>query len=72
MLALFDSLFIICMTISFCLPILFPTYGLTIHPWVFPWLLPAIQISLNGSIWSTVAVAVERFSSVVCSQQNGR
>ena len=31
-----------------------------IHPHLFPWFLPIIQISLNGSIWSTVSVTVER------------
>ena len=31
-----------------------------VHPHVFPWFLPIIQISLNGSIWSTVSVTVER------------
>ena len=30
------------------------------HPHLFPWFLPIIQISLNGSIWSTVSVTVER------------
>ena len=35
------------------------------HPVVFPWLFPVMQISLSGSIWSTVSVSVERFLSVV-------
>ena len=35
------------------------------HPFLFPWLLPLLQISLNGSIWATVSVAIERFISVV-------
>ena len=25
-----------------------------VHPHLFPWLLPFIQISLNGSIWSNI------------------
>ena len=37
----------------------------SIHPYIFPWLLPIRQMSLNGSTWSTVSVAVERFTSVV-------
>ena len=36
-----------------------------IHPHLFPWILPFIQISLNGSIWSTVSVTIERYVSVV-------
>ena len=50
---------------------LFPTYftcfieielylQVWVHPHLFPWFLPIIQISLNGSIWSTVSVTVER------------
>jgi hypothetical protein len=35
------------------------------HPVIFPWLFPVMQISLSGSIWSTVSVSVERFLSVV-------
>jgi hypothetical protein len=35
---------------------------------VFPWLFPFMQISLSGSIWSTVSVSVERFLSVVHSR----
>ena len=36
-----------------------------IHPYIFPWTLPLIQISLNGSIWSTVSVTLERYITVV-------
>ena len=54
-----------------CLFHLFPTYftcfieiemylQVWVHPHLFPWFLPIIQISLNGSIWSTVSVTVER------------
>ena len=40
-------------------------YQVWIHPHLFPWVLPIIQISLNGSIWSTVSVTIERYVSVV-------
>ena len=36
-----------------------------VHPYIFPWTLPLIQISLNGSIWSTVSVTLERYITVV-------
>ena len=36
-----------------------------VHPFLFPWLSPILQISLNGSIWATVSVAIERFISIV-------
>lgn len=70
MLAMFDTIFITCITISFSMPQIWSTWRQTIHPHIFPWLLPFIQMSLNGSIWSIVAVAVERVSSVVCLQRN--
>ena len=72
MLAMFDTVFVTCMVISFSLPVLCERWKEEVHPYIIPWILPAIQISLNGSIWSTVAVAVERFVSVIHPQQAGR
>ncbi|XP_023321774.1 probable G-protein coupled receptor frpr-1 [Eurytemora carolleeae] len=68
MLALFDSLFIMFTTLSFSLLQLYPGWKTYYHGIVFPWIFPFIQISLTGSIWSTVSVAVERFLSVVYSR----
>ena len=64
MLSIFDCLFLLCMTFSFSLPPLFPIWGKNINPLIFPWIRPILQISLSGSIWSTVAVACERYFSV--------
>jgi hypothetical protein len=72
MLAMFDTVFVFCMMISFSLPLIWGKWKEEVHPYMFPWILPFIQISLNGSIWSTVAVAVERFVSVIHPQQVGR
>ena len=36
-----------------------------VSPRLFPYLMPWVQISLNGSIWSVVSVAWERFTSIV-------
>ena len=36
-----------------------------LYPWLAPWLLPLAQMSLNGSTWATVSVALERFITVV-------
>ena len=58
-----------------CLFHLFPTHftcfieteiylQVWVHPHLFPWFLPIIQISLNGSIWSTVSVTVERYKII--------
>jgi len=65
MLAIFDISFIVCASISFSLPQLSSHWRVWIHPRIFPWLLPAIQMSLTGSIWSTVSVSAERYISVV-------
>lgn len=70
MLAMFDTIFITCITISFSMPQIWSTWRKEIHPHILPWLLPFIQMSLNGSIWSIVAVAVERVASVVCLHRN--
>ena len=69
MLAIFDSCFILLASITFSLPLLLPTWKIWIHPFLLPFTLPAIQISLNGSIWSTVMVAFERYLSVVHQYQ---
>ena len=42
---------------------LFPSQQ--ISPVLFPFLMPWLQISLTGSIWSVVSVASERFISIV-------
>merc|ERR1719507_1027428 len=65
MLAVFDSIFITTASITFSLPLLSNYWQAWVHPHLFPWLLPFIQISLNGSIWSTVSVTIERYISVV-------
>jgi len=65
MLTVFDTIFVLSATTSFSLPVISPNWKAFYHPFLLPWLLPIMQISLNGSIWSTVFVAVERFISVV-------
>lgn len=65
MLAIFDCFFITTASISFSLPQLSSYWKVWIHPHIFPWLLPVIQTSLSGFIWSTVSVTVERYVSVV-------
>jgi len=65
MLSIFDTIFAFSATISFSLPIISEHWKMFIHPFLLPWLLPILQISLNGSIWATVSVAIERFISIV-------
>ena len=50
---MYDNEYVFCITQSY------------VHPYIFPWTLPLIQISLNGSIWSTVSVTLERYITVV-------
>ena len=50
---------------GFTLIYTFSPFQAFIHPFLLPWLLPILQISLNGSIWATVSVAIERFISIV-------
>jgi len=72
MLAVFDCIFISTVSTTFGLPQLSAYWKTWIHPHLFPYLLPFIQISLNGSIWSTVSVTVERYVSVVHSRHSFR
>jgi len=65
MLSIFDTIFVVSATVSFSLPIISKNWKSFVHPFILPWLLPVLQISLNGSIWTTVSVAVERFISIV-------
>ena len=65
MLAVFDTIFVITATVAFSLPMISDYWNMTISPYIFPYLMPLVQISLNGSIWSVVSVAWERFISIV-------
>ena len=64
MLAAFDTSFSLLAALTFSLPLLSQNWNVWIHPFLLPWLIPGLQISLNGSIWSTVMVAIERYVSV--------
>jgi len=65
MLAVFDTFFVISAIIAFSLPLISDYWNMVISPTLFPYLMPLVQISLNGSIWSVVSVAWERFVSIV-------
>ena len=72
MLSIFDSLFLICATVTFTLPLISTSWALYYEYMVFPWVFPVLQMALNGSTWSTVALAAERFSLVVFAGQAER
>ena len=64
MLAGYDTLFSFLVLLTFPLPLVSEYYRLWILPYLLPHLLPTLQIALNGSIWSTVMVTIERYVSV--------
>jgi len=63
--AVFDTVFLACVTVAFALPLLSEYWRDWLHPYLFPLFLPILQISLSGSVWSTVSVTVERYLTVV-------
>ena len=49
-----------------------PTHAANVlrcRPWLTPYWLPVIQISLTGSVWTTIAVSVERYFTVCLSKR---
>ena len=65
LLSVFDLLHLICSLFIFSSPILFPSLPTsTFYTYSIPYLLPVGHIALTGSIYSTVAIAVERYITV--------
>lgn len=60
----FDFLCIFFNLLVFCLPVLSNEYKDGVAPYIIPYILPMAQIALTGSIYSTLAVAIERYVSV--------
>ena len=60
-LCVFDSLFIVAVNLFYTLPIHSEFYDRQLIPYLTPALLPLIHIVLTGSVYSVVAVAVERY-----------
>ena len=65
-LLLSDSICIILSILIFSVPRLSHQYEFYIFPHLIPVILPLTQISLTISVYTTVAVAVERFISRSC------
>jgi len=63
-LAVYDLLFEVCAIFMYSLPHLSTTYTSSIFPFLVPYLLGLIHIALMGSIYTTIAVAVERAVTV--------
>ena len=63
-LCIFDTFCIVLNTTIFTFPLLSETYRHQILPALLPIVLPLAQISLTGSVYTVVAVALERFIAV--------
>jgi len=75
-LSIFDTVFLVCILLQYSLPTLSEEYYIWVLPYITPYTLPIIHISLTGSVYSVVAVAVERFITVCfpfqqCQMWNG-
>jgi len=75
-LSIFDTVFLACILLQYSLPTLSEEYYIWVLPYITPYTLPIIHISLTGSVYSVVAVAVERFITVCfpfrkCQMWNG-
>ena len=72
MLAGFDATFLIFTLSLFCVSSWSPTYDQYVRPYLTPYWLPVIQIALAGSVWTTMAVSVERYLTVCCSYRSNK
>ena len=70
MLAGFDATFLIFTLSLFCISSWSDGYDSYIRPWLTPYWLPIIQIALTGSVWTTMAVSVERYLTVCLSYRS--
>jgi hypothetical protein len=50
--------------VQYCLPTLSEPFYIWLLPYLTPFTLPLIHIALTGSVYSVVAVALERFMTV--------
>ena len=63
-LCIFDSFCILFNLTIFTFPLLSESYRHQVLPHLLPLVLPLTQIALTGSVYTVLAVALERFASV--------
>jgi len=63
-LSVFDTVFLTCILLQYSLPSLSDAYLTWLLPHITPYILPIIHITLTGSVYTVVAVAIERFLTV--------
>lgn len=64
LLSLFDLLYLITSTPLTSFPYMFPSFRYYYEPFVLPWIFPFMQITVIASIYTTIALAVERYLSI--------
>ena len=52
------------MFVQYSVPLLSTQFLVWVHPHLTPYVVPIIHISLTGSVYSVVSVALERFITV--------
>ena len=72
MLAGFDATFLVFTLTLFCISSWSDYYNDYFRPWLTPYMLPVIQIALTGSVWTTVAVSVERYLTVCLNYRSDK
>ena len=68
-LCIFDMIFILAVILFYTIPIHSIYYEEHAIPYITPFLLPLIHIALTGSVYSVVAVAMERYC-IICNPFN--
>jgi len=63
-LATFDTIYIICSVLLYAFPAFIDGYTKDVKLFIIPYILPIIHIALIGSIYSTVALAAERYITI--------
>lgn len=63
-LSIFDTIFLASIFLQYSLPVLSEDFMVWVLPYLTPFTVPIIHISLTGSVYSVVAVALERFMTV--------
>jgi len=63
-LSVFDILFLMCIIWLYAVPTLIPQHVDYLEPLTTPYILPCTHIALTGSVYTVVAVALERFYNI--------
>lgn len=65
-LAVVDTLHLVCSAATFSLPQLSETFDELYWPHIVPYTLPLAQTSMTASVYLTISITMERYFSIVC------